>query len=75
MLMMSHDLRLCSDNPELKIGMTEINLGMPIPDGMLGPLDAKLSPDVLRDVCLFGKNIHPKEALERKIIDYVVDHQ
>ena len=45
--------------------MTEINLGMTIPDGMLAPLDAKLSPDVLRDVCLYGKNILPKEALER----------
>lgn len=62
MLMMSHDYRICVEEDNIKIGMTEINLGMTIPDGMLAPLDAKLKKDVLRDVCLFGKTLEWKEA-------------
>lgn len=42
MLMMSHDYWIIIDDEKIKIGMTEINLGMTIPDGMLAPLDAKL---------------------------------
>ena len=75
MLAMSHDIRVCSDKEGLKFGMTEINLGITIPDGMVAPLDAKLSPNVMRDVCLFGKTIFSKEALENKIVDYVVPHE
>lgn len=71
MLIMSHDIRVCVNNETLKIGMTEINLGITIPDNMVAPLDAKLTPDVMRDVCLFGKTIYPKEALDRKIVDYL----
>ncbi len=73
--MMSHDYRIVVNEKELKIGMTEINLGMTIPDGMLAPLDAKLSRDVMRDVCLFGKIINPEESLERKVIDKIVSKE
>jgi enoyl-CoA hydratase/carnithine racemase len=38
MLAMSHDYRLCVDSNSVKLGMTEINLGMTIPLPMLAPL-------------------------------------
>lgn len=52
--------------------MTEINLGMTIPDGMLAPLDAKLDHEILRDICLFGKIISWNEAKEKKVVDHLV---
>ncbi len=38
MLSMAHDIRVCVDNKKLKSGMTEIDIGMTIPLGMLAPL-------------------------------------
>ena len=43
MFAMSHDIRIISSNPKIKLGMTEINLGMTIPPQMNAPLEAKLS--------------------------------
>ena len=64
MLALSHDIILSYDDDSIKLGMTEINLGMTIPMPMLAPLMAKLTPRCLRDICLFGRIINPKEALE-----------
>ena len=52
--------------------MTEINLGLTIPDGMMAPLDAKLNPDVIKDLCLFGTTLSWKDAQEKKVVDQVV---
>lgn len=62
MLALSHDIVMGIDNNDTKIGMTEIRLGMTIPVPMLAPLMNKLSSINLRDICLFGKIISPKEA-------------
>lgn len=43
MLAISHDIIICLDDNNIKIGMTEINLGMTIPMSMLAPLMAKLN--------------------------------
>jgi hypothetical protein len=54
MLALSHDFIICYNNSLIKMGMTEINLGMTIPIPMMAPLMAKLDPQSLRDICLFG---------------------
>jgi hypothetical protein len=54
MLSLSHDIIICYDNSQIKMGMTEINLGMTIPIPMMAPLMAKLDSRNLRDICLFG---------------------
>ncbi len=63
MLSLSHDIIICYDNSQIKMGMTEINLGMTIPIPMMAPLMAKLDSRNLRDICLFGQIINPQEAL------------
>ncbi len=59
MLALSHDIIICYDDSNIKLGMTEINLGMTIPIPMLAPLMAKLDHRNLRDICLFGLIINP----------------
>ena len=71
MFAMSHDLRIM--NADLgKLGMTEINLGMTIPQNMMAPLYAKMSPMALREICLFGESLEGKRALEFGIVDKLV---
>ncbi len=55
MLAIAHDLIICVNNKKIKIGMTEIDLGLTIPRNMLAILEAKLSKRDNRDICLFGK--------------------
>lgn len=69
MLIMSHDYRICVQDEALKIGMTEIKLGMTIPDGMMAPLDAKLEKVVMREICLEGKIVNSQEAKAKNIVD------
>jgi hypothetical protein len=47
MLALSHDIIICMDDDSIKMGMTEIKLGMTIPMPMLAPLMAKLDPKSL----------------------------
>lgn len=75
MLAMSHDIIISLNNESIKIGMTEINLGMTIPLPMLAPLMAKLNHKNLRDICLFGLIINPNEAYKWNIIDYLVKEE
>jgi enoyl-CoA hydratase/carnithine racemase len=72
MFAMSHDLRISLDSDTIKLGMTEINLGMTIPKPMMAPLLAKMNKVALREINLFGKIMNPKQALEFKIVDQLV---
>ncbi len=72
MLALSHDIIICMDDDSIKMGMTEIKLGMTIPMPMLAPLMAKLDPKSLWDICLFGVIVNPKEATKWWIIDYLI---
>ena len=72
MFAMSHDLRICKDFDKIKLGMTELNLGMTIPKSMMAPLLAKMNKEALREINLFGKIINPKRANELGIVDELV---
>lgn len=72
MLIMSHDKRICVSDKKCKFGMTEIDLGMTIPRGMLAPLKAKMKPDDLMKVCLTGMKFGPKEGKEMGVIHKLV---
>lgn len=43
MFAMAHDLRIINSSKKVKLGMTEINLGMTIPEAMIAPLEAKMN--------------------------------
>ena len=70
MLAMAHDLRVFRDG-RVTMSMSEVNLGLTIPINMMGPLLAKMTPQALREVCLFGYKISAKRALELGIVDYI----
>lgn len=72
MFAMSHDLRICKDLEIIKLGMTELNLGMTIPKAMMAPLLAKLGKEALREINLFGTIVHPRRARALGIVDYLV---
>ena len=52
--------------------MTEVNLGMVIPKGGSAVLAAKVHPCIHRDMILKGREFNAQEALEAKIVDYIV---
>ena len=72
MLIMAHDKRICVSDKKCKFGMTEIDLGMTIPKGMLAPLKAKMSPNDLMKVCLLAWKFSAKEGKEIGVFDKLV---
>lgn len=70
MLAMAHDIRVFRDG-RVTMSMSEINLGLTIPPNMMGPLLAKMTPQALREVCLFGNKINAKDALRLAIVDHL----
>lgn len=60
MFAVSHDVRIGVDSPRVKMGMTEINIGLNIPRAMMAPLLAKLNSQSLRDINLFGISYSPQ---------------
>lgn len=72
MFALSHDLRIMNDDGKYKLGMTEIDLGMTIPSNMMAPLQAKLGPKALREICLFGESLNPQQALKFEVVDRIV---
>ena len=68
MLAMAHDFRIQRDDMG-QICLSEINLGMPIPHGMLFLIRDKIPYPALRQLALFGHKFTPKESLEGQLVD------
>jgi Delta3-Delta2-enoyl-CoA isomerase len=54
------------------LAMNQTKTGSSVARGGMMILNSKLSPAVVRDLCLRAKAFTPKEALEAKIVDFVV---
>jgi len=71
---MAADYRIAKNHPKIKIGMTEINIGLPLTiaqhEIMRFGLDGNLK---FRDVMYFGKMVGVLEAKEMALVDEVVE--
>ena len=70
MFAMAHDFRYFRDSG-VTMSMSEINLNIPIPKNMMGPLLAKMNKPALRQICLFGEKVDGPKALEYQIVDKI----
>lgn len=68
---MSHDVRIMNENIG-KLEMSELKLGLPIPSNAIAILQAKLKPQVLREMNLFGCSFTAIEAFHLEIVDKVI---
>ena len=68
MFAMAHDFRIQREDMG-QICLSEINLGMPIPPGMLILIRDKIPYSTLRQLALFGYQFTPKESLEAQMLD------
>ena len=53
--------------------LSEINMGMPLPKGMMQFMESKLSYTTSMKLMLFGANFTPKDNLESNVVDKLVD--
>lgn len=73
-LAMASDYRIITDHPKIKVGMSEIKIGVPLSPAQSAVMRFGLDSDKkFRDVMYFGEMIDVKTALEREIVDGVVD--
>ena len=68
MLAMAHDFRLMK-NDDSVCCMSEINIGAVLPRGMTQLIKDKCTPDVARDMMVFGAKLTSKECHDRRIVD------
>jgi enoyl-CoA hydratase/carnithine racemase len=68
------DYRIVSNHSKIKIGMSEIKIGLPLSIAQSEVVRFGLDSDTLfRDVMYFGPMFDPQSAKERGIVDEVVD--
>jgi enoyl-CoA hydratase len=67
-LALACDRRVAADRDAL-FGLTEVRVGVPYPQAAITIVQAELSPAVVRELVLVGKNHAPAEALARGIVD------
>ncbi|TWI75604.1 enoyl-CoA hydratase/carnithine racemase [Desulfobotulus alkaliphilus] len=71
---MASDYRLVTSHPKVKLGMSEIKLGLALTIAELEVMRFGLDTDKkFRDVMYFGEMISPEKALERGIVDEVLE--
>lgn len=70
MFAMAHDFRLFRESG-VTMSMSEINLNIPIPRNMMGPLLAKMNKPALRQICLFGEKMDGPKALKYGLVDHI----
>ena len=68
-LMLCADYRLLSDDPLIKLGLTEAAAGIPFPAGPLEIIRHTLNPGVLRQLTLSSRIISPQQAIAAQIAD------
>jgi len=73
-LAMASDYRIITNHPKVKVGMSEIKIGVPLSVAQSGVMRFGLDSDKrFRDVMYFGEMIDPATALEREIVDQTVE--
>lgn len=72
-LAMASDYRIITDHPKIKVGMSEIKIGVPLSPAQSAVMRFGLDSDKrFRNVMYFGEMIDVKTALEREMVDQVV---
>jgi len=72
---MACDHRICINHPKIKLGMTEIKIGLSLTPAEAEIMRFGLHNDVnYRDVIFAGELFDPGWALERRIVDELVDN-
>lgn len=70
---MASDYRIIADHPKIKVGMSEIKIGVPLSPAQSAVMRFGLDSDKrFRDVMYFGEMIDVQTALKREIVDRVV---
>ena len=70
---MASDYRLIVDHPKIKVGMSEIKLGVALPVGMTAIMRFGLDSDKrYRDVMYFGEMMDVATAHQKEIVDELV---
>ncbi|GLJ51473.1 hypothetical protein SUGI_1093970 [Cryptomeria japonica] len=72
MLALAHDYRFMTQGSS-ELYMSEVDLGLPMPNSMMPTIGCKLQPAALRDVVLGGSKLNAQMALERGIVDGVFE--
>ena len=67
------DLRIAADNDDTKIGLNEVQVGIPFPGVPFEITRHALSPGRLREVMLTGALYTPEEARTRGLVDVIVE--
>ena len=71
---MASDYRIIANHPKIKIGMSEIKIGLPLSPAQAGIMRFGLDSDrQFRDVMYFGKMVGVSRALAMDLVDEVVD--
>ncbi len=67
---MASDYRLLSNHPKTRVGMSEINIGVPLSAVQTAVMRFGLDTDITyRDLIYFGELMGPEDALKKKIVD------
>lgn len=70
---MASDYRIITDHPKIKVGMSEIHIGVPLSVGQSAIMRFGLDSDKrFRDVMYFGEMMDVTTALQREIVDETV---
>ena len=67
------DLRIAADSEDVKIGLNEVQVGIPFPSVPFEITRHALAPGRLREVMLTGALYTPEEARTRGLVDEIVD--
>ncbi|MFO7886363.1 MAG: enoyl-CoA hydratase/isomerase family protein [Desulfobacteraceae bacterium] len=71
---MACDYRIVTDHPKIKIGMTEIKIGVPLSAAQSAVMRFGLDSDKkFRDVMYFAEMVDVKKARDLEIVDEIVD--
>jgi len=73
MLLLAHDYRLMRKEGCSELHVSELDLGLQIPESMMALIRSKLNPAALRDVVLGAGKLNAGMALERGIVDGVFE--
>ncbi len=73
-LAMASDYRIAGNHPKIKLGMSEIKIGLGLSIAQAGIMRFGLDSDRrFRDVMYFGEMVAPEKALEFKLVDELAD--
>ncbi|SMC51552.1 enoyl-CoA hydratase [Desulfocicer vacuolatum DSM 3385] len=73
-LSMAADYRILSNHPKTKVGMSEINIGVPLSAVQTNIMKFGLDSDrVYRNLMYFGKLINSEDALAQHVVDEILD--